>query len=498
MSERHFIASVHANKSSDTPDTRDTRADTTSARPAKPRPDFPLFSHATGRWAKKVNGKMLYFGPWNDPEGAERRYKEFTKSGKIPPTLSVSKPRKRRRDATHAEAPAKPYPDFPLFPHATKRWAKKIRGHLHYFGPWDDPMGALDRYLKQRDDLHAGRKPRDEAECDEVTVKVVTNKWLNLKRIRREEGRLSPMSFEKYEAVGQMVVKEFGKVRLVADLRPDDFTKLYRKMSSRWGILRLRDQIQHVRSIFLCAFRLGLITRPMNFGPGFDKPDRKAIRMHRAAKGPMLFARDELHAMLDQAGVQLRAMIFLGLNAGLGNADVGKLPLSALDLDTGWLDFPRPKTGVERRCWLWPETVAAIRAALAKRPTPKDAVHAGLAFITKYGEPWGKEAIDNPVSKEFAKLMRKTFEPGRKGLGFYTLRHVFRTIADAAKDQPATNHIMGHAFDDMPSQYRESIGDERLRAVAEHVRTWLYATPAAAQTNLQPEQRAAAAHRGIA
>jgi hypothetical protein len=62
----------------------------------------------------------------------------------------------------------------------------------------------------------------------------------------------------------------------------------------------------------------------------------------------------------------------------------------------------------------------------------------------------------------------------RDGIGFYTLRHVFRTIADAARDPVAIDLIMGHTDPSMGGHYRERIEDRRLRAVAEHVRQWLF------------------------
>jgi integrase len=382
--------------------------------------------------------------------------------------------------------PAKPYPDFPLTAHPAGYWCKKIRGKIHYFGPWGDPDGALKTYLEQKDALHAGRTPRPDPGA--VTVRNVCNHFRTAKQALVDAGELSPRTFREYKETTDLLAEHFGRGRIVSDIGPDDFSALRNKMAKMWGPVRVGNAIQRVRSVFKYAFDAGLIPTPIRFGPGFKRPSKKTLRLHRAAQGPKLFTVEEVRALVQgalvvgaegpelvQAGPQLRTMILLGINCGLGNNDVGTLPLSAVDLERGIIDYPRPKTGMPRRCPLWPETVAALREALASRPEPKHEADAGLVFVTKYGLSWAKDTPDGPISKETRKLLDALGINGRKGIGFYTLRHTFRTVADEARDQPAADYIMGHEVPHMSSVYRETISDARLRAVTDHVRAWLFA-----------------------
>jgi len=388
------------------------------------------------------------------------------------------------RSGAPRNKPAKPYPEYPLTPHPAGYWCKKIKGKMYYFGPWDDPDGALAKYLEQKDALHAGRKPREDA--GGITVKELANQFLNAKAASRDAGELTPRSWQDYKDACDLLVKQFGKGRLLADLGPDDFAELRKKMARGWGPGTLGNVIQRMRVAFKFAFDNGLIDRPVCYGQNFKRPSKKTLRIDKAKKGAKLFTAEEVRKLLDLAGVQMKAMILLGINCGFGNADCGALPRAALDLEHGMIDFPRPKTGIPRRCPLWPETVAAVREALARRPEPKQEEHAGLVFVTKYGLPWGKETMDNPVAKETAKLLRALQMNGRKGLGFYTLRHTFRTVADEARDQPAADYIMGHEVAHMSSVYRETISDARLRAVSDHVRGWLF-PPAKAEEKAAKE-----------
>ena len=120
--------------------------------------------------------------------------------------------------------------------------------------------------------------------------------------------------------------------------------------------------------------------------------------------------------------------------------------------------YSRGKTGVMRRCPLWNETIKALKEAIAVRPTPK--IECNNVFITRLGKPWmGKETLktaangktkrDDPIAKEFGKLLR-ALGIKRTGVGFYALRHVSDTVAKRF-DREAAQALLAHAAksDDM-------------------------------------------------
>lgn len=370
--------------------------------------------------------------------------------------------------------PGKPHPDFPLFPHQSNRWAKKVRGHLHYFGkivPDDiDGQQALVRWLEQKDDLLAGRKPR--AKCTGLTVSDLCNLWLEFKDKRVRNGELSHRTLEQYKSLCRIIIDTFGRERSAADPGPEDFAKLREVFTSRWGAGAVSVGVIVVRSLWRWAYDDGKLVKPQQFGAAFSKPGAKAVRQEKLSKGARMFTPEQVQALLEHASVNMRCMILLGIQAGIGNTDLALIPLGAADLDGGWLELPRAKTAIMRRIPLWGETVAALREVIAHRPEPqRDAT--GLLFVTSKGNTYLGNRRGNPVWKEFS---RAATAAGVEGRTFYDCRRTFATVADNAKDPVAVSHIMGHApkSGDMAAVYRQAVPDDRLVAVTNVVRTWLF------------------------
>lgn len=389
--------------------------------------------------------------------------------------------------------------DFPLWVHPSGRWCKKIKGRFHYFGRVsDDTHGekALAEWLRVRDDLLAGRTAPPPGGLE---LRDVCNAFIASKERAVTAGELRPCSFGEYHGLCAQMIGFFGGRRQVSSLVASDFSDFRAMLAKRYGPAGLTKRIQLVRSVFKYAWEAGLIEHPPRYGPEFKKPSAKTVRLAKAERGDRLLTAEEIRKLLSVSSVQMRAMILLGVNAALGNTDVATLPKDAIDFKAGILTFPRPKTGIPRRAVLWPETLKALKAAIAGRPKPKVPEDDRLVFITKYGRGWmryrprpdGTGVWVNSVGLQFGKAMRAA-GTDKPGAGFYTCRRVFRTVADELPDRGAIDLVMGHEDPaDMRTHYVARISDDRLRTLADHIRRWLY--PKAAK----PRRRAAAAKKTV-
>jgi integrase len=348
--------------------------------------------------------------------------------------------------------------DYPLRWHPRGGWCKKIRGRVYYWGRVT-PETALDHYLHERDYLQRGEQP-PAYDPDATTVKELCNEFLSAKQSLIESGELAQRTWDDYNRSCVYIIEHLGRNRAISTLRPIDFVEFRSKLSKGRGIVALANEINRARVVFKFAYDSDLVSSPVKYGSNFKRPSKGKMRTAKHAAGRQDFEPEEVVQILDATTGQLHAMVLLGVNCGLGNADISRLDASSLDLDAGWLTYPRPKTGALRRSPLWDETVKALRPF----------VSSGRVFTTKYHNPWSSNAITQEMRKVLDDLVML-----KDQRSFYGLRRSFRTIADECRDPGACNVIMGHTDDKtMGDVYNQRIADERLLLVSNHVRTRIF------------------------
>jgi integrase len=383
--------------------------------------------------------------------------------------------------------PHKPYPEFPLFAHNNGQWCRKIRGKLYSFGKWADSTAALKKHNAEYSYLKEGIAPPDS--FDGWRLDDVINEYLSVQEDRLSHGEIVERSFESAEYCGNLIVEFIPKHRALESLRPEDFRILRNGILKRFSPAAARVNMSRIRSIFKFAYDEQLITKPVFYGRGFTPPTKASLRKARNAKPKKLYTADQISNLLALASPALKAMSLLSINTGMNNSDLCNLKERHIDFKTGWLDYPRHKTGIQRRALLWPETLKALKEYEAVRPTPL-VQFADYLFITSAKRQWGHSSLPSEFRKLRESVNTKRNKKGeivtdKDGLPkllkplpiphgtFGYFRHTFETVAGGSRDQVAVDAIMGHVDGSMAAEYREGIENDRLEAVANHVRTWL-------------------------
>lgn len=426
------------NRAEGKPESRKRRVDLADL----PRDDFPLSLHkASGRWYKSVAGKRIYLGPKDDPDGAERRYRNVC------------------RQLERGEAP----------------------------DPWADEGGSSDGLgVAQGVNLWLAARVED-AEAGRIAPATL--------RTYRDVGTVLVAELGRTTPIAWLKPADFRRLALSydADMSPSQGRKA---ITVTRQVFRWLFENEHIDAPprFGSDFRLGK-REARRVRDGQDRQAYTAEQVRAlldaaedGVKGKR-WAKGEKRPAGVRPSVVLRAMVLLGINAGFMQSEVAALRVDELDLDEALITQRRGKTGAPRAATLWPETVEALRQVLDELPAPKPEAE-GLVFVTSKGLPWLREhvaTVPDPKHPGREKVVtrrvdsvglqfRKLAEGAGvdvKGAGFGRLRHTFRTVADAMHDKNAVRRIMGHDVAGVERSYILSIDPDRLRTVTDHVRQWL-------------------------
>lgn len=274
-----------------------------------------------------------------------------------------------------------------------------------------------------------------------VCMADLAGRWVEWKRTLG----LSPRTMEGYSQMGLRIGLWFGK-----DKRPEDLDVLSvgRFLGSVGGPWRIRNALVILKGMVVWGEEVGLCCRPKGMRIWKGPPERE---LRKARRGECSLWKGEEVRRLVSGGSskRCRLMAALGINLGYGVSDL----CGPLDVDEeGFVGGPRPKTGVPRLGWMWPETHALWKE------------HGGL--------PIGR-ARSGHLFRQWRKHVEECGVDvgGRK---HYDLRATLRTWMSEEGDVEAARLVMGHESRSVERFYLRAIARERVRSLLRAVQARLH------------------------
>ena len=348
---------------------------------------------------------------------------------------------------------------FPLTLHSTGQYCKKIKGKMHYFGK--DKKQALERYLEQAAFLHNGKAKMYKNSNGNMTLKSLCNIYLQHQQTKAASAEITIRHYADQISCLKKFMSFIGQHCKINEISTIDLQNYKRKLRRVYNSAhRMNLHISIMKTMFHWARKNDIL----DYVPNIDAVSSvKIIQKQRH-----VFTSEEIHRLFDFADVQMKAMIWLGLNCGFGCTDCAELKWSDLDLANGRVKLARKKTGVSRDLPLWPETSQALEKI------PKSGK---LVFHTSKDKPLirttchinedgsSKYSNSNLVTSRFSKLLKRTGIRAPKGTGFYTLRRTAATIAARSGDPFAVQRLLGHANLKMATIYVQDVSAQTDRVI---------------------------------
>ena len=311
-----------------------------------------------------------------------------------------------------------------------------------------------------------------------MRVYELMKRYVQFRRERVDSNELGKQGFKESERCLLRFAYHVGDID-TEDLTPEDFKRFRATASQLGGLDTLRKHINVVRALFTFGVKNRLILREPFYGMEFDPPGTASIYKERKQNDKSLSRMEILVNACCTLNTkfwcpyQWKAIVLLGINAAYGPSDVANVRRS--DIHENKITLPRVKNGKPRLAFLWPETLQAIKDYLFYERPAMTANGNDLLFINSHQRPWSRKERTGFSFTCLSHYFQKLLPVKREGVGFYSLRRTFATVAEEALDIPAVGVVMGHVDRSMQGVYRQYISDERVFKVCEHVRNWLFA-----------------------